>query len=203
MNGNLCRCGTYPRIRAAIHRAADTLASGDQPKHVTARPEPDVRPLTPAEKSDPVHPYIRVRPDGTITVFASQTEMGQGIHTGLATIVAEELDADFESIQVVHVANGEVGDGDLYGNRSLAASRSPAHPARPVCIVSVSAIAAQSDAPGRRPRRRGGPRVEIGIESGVSTPPAAAARLPSLRRARAAAGTVNQPKDPTAYGSSA
>jgi isoquinoline 1-oxidoreductase alpha subunit len=23
MSGNLCRCGTYPRIRAAIHRAAD------------------------------------------------------------------------------------------------------------------------------------------------------------------------------------
>lgn len=23
MNGNLCRCGTYPRIRAAIHRAAE------------------------------------------------------------------------------------------------------------------------------------------------------------------------------------
>jgi isoquinoline 1-oxidoreductase alpha subunit len=22
MNGNICRCGTYPRIRAAIHRAA-------------------------------------------------------------------------------------------------------------------------------------------------------------------------------------
>ena len=26
MNGNLCRCGTYPRIRAAIHRAAEKLA---------------------------------------------------------------------------------------------------------------------------------------------------------------------------------
>ena len=25
MDGNLCRCGTYPRIRAAIHRAAGTL----------------------------------------------------------------------------------------------------------------------------------------------------------------------------------
>lgn len=24
---NICRCGTYPRVRAAIHRAADTLAS--------------------------------------------------------------------------------------------------------------------------------------------------------------------------------
>ena len=27
MNGNLCRCGTYPRIRAAIHRAAERLAA--------------------------------------------------------------------------------------------------------------------------------------------------------------------------------
>ena len=27
MNGNLCRCGTYPRIRAAIHRAAEKLAT--------------------------------------------------------------------------------------------------------------------------------------------------------------------------------
>lgn len=26
MNGNLCRCGTYPRIRAAIHAAAAALA---------------------------------------------------------------------------------------------------------------------------------------------------------------------------------
>ncbi|EHS50771.1 (2Fe-2S)-binding domain-containing protein [Rhizobium sp. PDO1-076] len=26
MTGNLCRCGTYPRIRAAIHRAAGQLA---------------------------------------------------------------------------------------------------------------------------------------------------------------------------------
>ena len=25
MQGNLCRCGTYPRIRAAIHRAAESL----------------------------------------------------------------------------------------------------------------------------------------------------------------------------------
>jgi isoquinoline 1-oxidoreductase alpha subunit len=27
MSGNICRCGTYPRIRAAIHRAAETLAA--------------------------------------------------------------------------------------------------------------------------------------------------------------------------------
>lgn len=28
MSGNLCRCGTYPRIRAAIHTAAKTLREG-------------------------------------------------------------------------------------------------------------------------------------------------------------------------------
>ena len=28
MSGNLCRCGTYPRIRAAIHAAADKLRAG-------------------------------------------------------------------------------------------------------------------------------------------------------------------------------
>jgi isoquinoline 1-oxidoreductase subunit alpha len=28
MSGNLCRCGTYPRIKKAIHRAADQMAKG-------------------------------------------------------------------------------------------------------------------------------------------------------------------------------
>jgi xanthine dehydrogenase iron-sulfur cluster and FAD-binding subunit A len=27
MRGNVCRCGTYPRIRRAIHRAADAASS--------------------------------------------------------------------------------------------------------------------------------------------------------------------------------
>jgi isoquinoline 1-oxidoreductase subunit alpha len=30
MSGNICRCGTYPRIRAAIKQAADRLAQGGQ-----------------------------------------------------------------------------------------------------------------------------------------------------------------------------
>jgi len=28
MSGNICRCGTYPRIRKAIHRAAELLSTG-------------------------------------------------------------------------------------------------------------------------------------------------------------------------------
>ncbi|WOF80066.1 (2Fe-2S)-binding protein [Pseudomonas sp. FeN3W] len=30
MSGNICRCGTYPRIRAAVQQAAQVLAQGDQ-----------------------------------------------------------------------------------------------------------------------------------------------------------------------------
>jgi isoquinoline 1-oxidoreductase subunit alpha len=37
MNGNLCRCGTYIRIRAAVHRAAE-LASVESTKSAAAPP---------------------------------------------------------------------------------------------------------------------------------------------------------------------
>ena len=115
MSGNLCRCGTYPRIRAAIHDAADTLAAGRDPDRLVAAPEPEVHRVTPDEMADPVHPYIRIRQDGTIIAYSSQIEMGQGIHTGLATIVAEELDADFDAIRVVNAANGGGPPRDVYG----------------------------------------------------------------------------------------
>ena len=116
MSGNLCRCGTYPRIRAAIHEAAETLSAGVDPGPLTAPAEPEVQRLSPQDAADPVHPYIRIREDGTIVAYSSQIEMGQGIHTGLATIVAEELDAEFERVRVVNAANGRGPNGDVYGN---------------------------------------------------------------------------------------
>jgi len=115
MNGNLCRCGTYPRIRKAIHEAAATLASGRAPDRLAAEPELEMPTLTPAELADPVHPYVRIHEDGTIVAYSNQIEMGQGAHTGLATIVAEELDADPSSVRVVNAANGGGPAGDVYG----------------------------------------------------------------------------------------
>jgi isoquinoline 1-oxidoreductase subunit beta len=115
MNGNLCRCGTYLRIRAAIGQAAETLAANGNPELLAAAPELESQPLTAEELADPVHPYIRIQPDGTVVVYSNQIEMGQGAHTGLATIVAEELDADFASVRVVNASNGSKPGGDVYG----------------------------------------------------------------------------------------
>ena len=115
MNGNLCRCGTYPRIRQAIREAAGTLASGRDPGRLAAPPELEMEPLTPEELADPVHPYVRIGQDGTVVAYSNQIEMGQGAHTGLATIVAEELDADFASVRVVNAANGAGPRGNVYG----------------------------------------------------------------------------------------
>ncbi|MBN3787208.1 xanthine dehydrogenase family protein molybdopterin-binding subunit [Burkholderia sp. Ac-20353] len=44
--------------------------------------------------------FLRVTPDGIVTVIAKHVELGQGAYTGIATIVAEELDADWSSVRV-------------------------------------------------------------------------------------------------------
>ena len=44
--------------------------------------------------------FVRIAPDDTVTVISKYTEMGQGVYTGVATILAEELDADFDRIRM-------------------------------------------------------------------------------------------------------
>src|SRR6202158_299653 len=44
--------------------------------------------------------FLRIAPDNSVTVIAKHLEMGQGAYTGLATVVAEELDADWAQIRV-------------------------------------------------------------------------------------------------------
>ncbi len=44
--------------------------------------------------------FLRIGADSSVTVIAKHVEMGQGAYTGIATIVAEELDADWSLVRV-------------------------------------------------------------------------------------------------------
>lgn len=45
-------------------------------------------------------PFLKIDGDGIVTVYAKHLDMGQGIWSGLASIVAEELDADWAMVRV-------------------------------------------------------------------------------------------------------
>ena len=45
--------------------------------------------------------FLRLSPDGTVTVVIGRSEMGQGASTGLAMILADELDADWARVQFI------------------------------------------------------------------------------------------------------
>jgi len=44
--------------------------------------------------------FVRIGTDGAVTVIAKHLEMGQGTYTGIATVLAEELDADWAQVSV-------------------------------------------------------------------------------------------------------
>jgi isoquinoline 1-oxidoreductase beta subunit len=56
--------------------------------------------------------FIRIAPDDTVTVIVKHLEMGQGVNTGLPTLVAEELDVPWEKIRV----ESAPADARLYNN---------------------------------------------------------------------------------------
>jgi CO/xanthine dehydrogenase Mo-binding subunit len=51
--------------------------------------------------SNQVDSWLAIEPDGTLTVFSGKVELGTGVRTALAQIVAEELDVPVEQIRVV------------------------------------------------------------------------------------------------------
>ena len=56
--------------------------------------------------------FIRIAGDGTVTLIMPQCEMGQGVYTAVAQILAEELDADFARVALEHAPPSD----KLYGN---------------------------------------------------------------------------------------
>src|SRR6266481_8413307 len=56
--------------------------------------------------------FVRIGADNTVTVIVKHLEMGQGTYTGLPTLVADELDADWSQIRV----EGAPADASRYNN---------------------------------------------------------------------------------------
>src|SRR5574343_1592514 len=56
--------------------------------------------------------FLRIGTDNSVTVMSKHLEMGQGTYTGLATILADELDADWKNVRV----EGAPADAKRYNN---------------------------------------------------------------------------------------
>jgi isoquinoline 1-oxidoreductase beta subunit len=63
------------------------------------------------------NPFVKVSPDGAITVVVKHLDMGQGPTTGLATLIAEEMDADWGQMRTEFAP----ADNALYANLAFKA----------------------------------------------------------------------------------
>ncbi|MEP3277333.1 MAG: xanthine dehydrogenase family protein molybdopterin-binding subunit [Stappiaceae bacterium] len=59
-----------------------------------------------------LNPFVKIGSDGTLTVVVKHFEMGQGTTTGLTTLIAEELDVDWDSVKHEFAP----ADGKKYAN---------------------------------------------------------------------------------------
>src|SRR6267154_3871088 len=65
--------------------------------------------------------FLRIGSDDSVTVIAKHVEMGQGAYTGIATILAEELDADWAQVRV----ESAPADAKRYANLAFGTIQGP------------------------------------------------------------------------------
>ena len=119
---NLCRCGTYDRIRRAIQLRVGRPEQ--KPIYeVLEMPETGVKQAiipTILEQNPQLDAWICFNDDETITILSGKVEIGQGLRTALAQIVAEELDVDISRLHVKMADTAlTVDEGTTAGSRSI------------------------------------------------------------------------------------
>ena len=67
--------------------------------------------------------WVKVAADNTVTVIMSKSEMGQGVYTGLAMLLAEELDADWAQVRIEQSPIDKI-----YNNLASVVDGLPFHP---------------------------------------------------------------------------
>jgi isoquinoline 1-oxidoreductase subunit beta len=78
----------------------------------------------PAQAATEVNAWVVIKPDDTVIVRIARSEMGQGTLTGLAQLVAEELECDWSKVTTEYPTPGEnLARNRVWGNFSTGGSR--------------------------------------------------------------------------------
>src|SRR5438105_838177 len=87
-----------------------------------------------AQESGPAKPkiyppdaFIHIRPDGRVVIQVNRLEFGQGVHTALPMLLADELDADVSQVLAELAPAADVYKDPLFGIQMVGGSGSIAH----------------------------------------------------------------------------
>lgn len=117
---HICRCGTHVRILAAVRRAAaEPATASSEDRHSPERRLRGDRLAAGAvvnvevtRSTDPraAASWVEVDRDGTVTAYSGKIDMGTGVRTAYAQIVAEELDVPIDAVRVILGDTGATPD---------------------------------------------------------------------------------------------
>jgi len=83
-----------------------------------------------ADAAKPVYApnaFLRIAPDNTVTVLVNRLEFGQGVHTALPMLIAEELDADWSQMRGELAPAGDAFKDPAFGMQMTGGSGTIAH----------------------------------------------------------------------------
>src|SRR2546425_2740116 len=81
----------------------------------------------PPPKVYPPDAFVHVRPDGKIVIQVNRLEFGQGVHTSLPMILADEMDADWSQVIAELAPAADVYKDPVFGFQVVGGSGSIAH----------------------------------------------------------------------------
>ncbi len=109
--------------------------------------------------------FVRIAPDDTVTVLVKHIEFGQGPYTGLSTLVAEELDADWGQMRATSAPSNPA----LYANTAFGIQGTGGSTAMPNSYMQMrkAGAAARAMLVSAAADRFGVPATEITVAKGV------------------------------------
>ncbi len=121
-----------------------------------------------AGKSDiEVGPWLMIAPDDTVTIRVGQSEMGQGVITSCAKMVAEELECDWSKVRAEYVSvNRHFRENKVY-KRLTTTSSSSVRLGRP--YLQQAGASARERLMAAAAQTWGVPRSELTVKDGVIT----------------------------------